>query len=85
MVSIVVVLLTDPAPAVLDALTTPVAFKVAMTVPSIADSLVNLTTYGPAPEPLTMVFVQLPEDPLTPESVTSSGPKPVTAWVKDTE
>jgi hypothetical protein len=37
-VSIVVVLLRDPAPAVFDALTTPVAFTVAITVPSRAEA-----------------------------------------------
>ena len=42
MVSMVVVLLIDPAPAVMDALTTPVAFTVAITVPSRAEAFERL-------------------------------------------
>ena len=84
-VSIVVVFETEPVPAVEEALTTPVALTVAITVPSAADGFDSLKRYGPAPEPLTRVLVQVPVPPLVPLSVMSSMPKPVTAWVKDTE
>ena len=84
-VSIVVVFETDPAPAVEDAFTTPVALTVAITVPSEAVGFDSLNRYGPAPEPLTRVLVQDPVPPLVPLRVMSSMPKPVTAWVKVTE
>jgi hypothetical protein len=81
-VSIVVVLVAEPTPAKPDdVLVTPLAFTVAITVPSMADEFEALNRYGPAPEPLIRVSVQVPDPPLVPERVTSSIPNPVTDWV----
>jgi hypothetical protein len=84
-VSMVVVFAEVPVPAKDDELTTPPASTVAITVPSIALALLRVKRYGPDPEPLVRVLVQVPEPPLVPAIVTSSMPKPVTGCEKETE